>query len=177
MPPAGEERPTPEERQKVLDWIKFDVFRINPNDPDPGRVTVRRLNRTEYRNTIRDLTGVDYNTTEFFPVDDSGYGFDNIGDVLSVSPLLMEKYLQAAEKIVDQSVPKVSRVMAERQIGGRGFQCENGRVRGDKVSYARPAVVSRDYKAEHDGKYHIVVQLELNGVFEFDPARIRMTFK
>ena len=65
--------------------------------PNVGRVTIRRLNRTEYNNTIRDLVGVDFKPAEDFPADDVGYGFDNIGDVLSVSPLLLEKYLSAAE--------------------------------------------------------------------------------
>ena len=65
----------------------------------PGRVTLRRLNRHEYRNTIRDLLGVDYAPARDFPADDVGYGFDNIGDVLSLPPLLMEKYLAAAEEI------------------------------------------------------------------------------
>ena len=65
--------------------------------PDPGRVTVRRLNKVEYKNTVRDLLGVDFNPTENFPADDVGHGFDNIGDVLTMSPLLMERYLEAAE--------------------------------------------------------------------------------
>ncbi len=65
--------------------------------PDPGRVTLRRLNRVEYNNTIRDLFGVDFRPADDFPSDDVGYGFDNIGDVLSLPPLLMEKYLAAAE--------------------------------------------------------------------------------
>ena len=82
-----------------------DAFGIDPADPDPGHVTLRRLNRVEYRNTIRDLMGVDYDTAENFPPDDSGYGFDNIGDSLSLSPLLMEKYIQAAETIVAKAVP------------------------------------------------------------------------
>ena len=64
-----------------------------------GRVTARRLNRVEYNNTVRDLLGVAARPADEFPVDDSGYGFDNNGDVLSVSPMLMEKYMQAAEKI------------------------------------------------------------------------------
>ena len=64
-----------------------------------GRVTARRLNRVEYNNTIRDLLGVAARPADEFPVDDSGYGFDNNGDVLSVSPMLMEKYMQAAENI------------------------------------------------------------------------------
>jgi hypothetical protein len=167
MPPAGEEKPTPEERKKVFDWIKFDVFRIDPANPDPGRVTVRRLNRTEYRNTVRDLTGVDYNTTEFFPVDDSGYG-STIWRRLSVSPLLMEKYCRRP-KDRDQAVPKVSRVVFERQIGGRGFR-ERGATfaaTDERSAGGRP----RTFKAEHDGKYRLS-STELNGEFEFDPARI-----
>jgi hypothetical protein len=106
MPPAGEERPNDEERQQLFDWIKFDALGIDPQNPDPGRVTLRRLNRAEYRNTIRDLMGVEFNTNDEFPADDSGYGFDNVGDVLTISPLLMEKYLQAAETIVAEAVPR-----------------------------------------------------------------------
>ena len=64
---------------------------------DPGRVTIRRLNRAEYNNTIRDLIGIDFHPADDFPSDDVGYGFDNIGDVLSMPPILMEKYLAAAE--------------------------------------------------------------------------------
>lgn len=100
MPPADEARPSDDERKRLFDWIETDVFKSNPADPDPGRVTLRRLNRVEYRNTIRDLTGVEFDTSSEFPPDDSGYGFDNIGDALSVSPLLMEKYLNAARDIV-----------------------------------------------------------------------------
>ena len=66
---------------------------------DPGRVTARRLNRNEYTNTIRDLLGVRFRAEKYFPADDSGDGFDNIGDVLTVSPLLTERYLSAAERI------------------------------------------------------------------------------
>ncbi len=59
MPPANRKaRPTPEQRQQLVNWIKYDVFAIDPQHPDPGRVTVRRLNRAEYRYTIRDLLGV-----------------------------------------------------------------------------------------------------------------------
>ncbi|MBV9612174.1 MAG: DUF1592 domain-containing protein, partial [Acidobacteriaceae bacterium] len=73
--------------------------------PDPGRVTARRLNRSEYNNTVRDLLGVDLRPADDFPQDDSGYGFDNIGDVLSISPTLMEKYLMAASKIAAEAIP------------------------------------------------------------------------
>ena len=72
--------------------------------PDPGRITVRRLNRVEYKNTVRDLLGVDFDPTENFPADDVGHGFDNIGDVLTMSPLLMERYLEAAEAIATRVI-------------------------------------------------------------------------
>ena len=102
-------------------WIKTDVFGSDPQDPDPGRVTLRRLNRAEYRNTIRDLLGVDFNTLEAFPPDDTGYGFDTIGDVLTLPPMLLEKYMNAAEKVVGQAVPVVSETTAKKVITGKRF--------------------------------------------------------
>ena len=91
MPPRGKRRPSAEQVAQVENWIKYSAFAIDPKDPDPGRVTIRRLNRTEYRNTIRELTGVDFNATAEFPADDTGHGFDNISDVLTLSPLLLEE--------------------------------------------------------------------------------------
>ena len=72
--------------------------------PDPGRVTARRLNRAEYTNTIRDLLAIDFRADRNFPTDDSGEGFDNIGDILTVSPVLMEKYLSAAGRIAERAI-------------------------------------------------------------------------
>ena len=98
MPPEDSPQPTAEERDRFLRAVR-EVFERAARDakPDPGRVTMRRLNRTEYRNTVRDLVGVDFDPTEDFPSDDIGHGFDNIGDVLTMSPVLMERYLAAAE--------------------------------------------------------------------------------
>src|SRR3954467_13487407 len=73
-------------------------------ESDPGRITIRRLNRSEYNNTIRDLFGIDFRPADDFPSDDVGYGFDSIGDVLTLPPILMEKYLAAAESIVEQAI-------------------------------------------------------------------------
>jgi len=106
MPPEGrKKRPNKEEQALIVGWIRhsLDDFYVN-SPPDPGRVTVRRLNRSEYNNVIRDLLKVDFKPAKDFPADDSGHGFDNIGDVLSMSPLLLEKYLAAAEKISEQVV-------------------------------------------------------------------------
>ena len=86
-------------------WIESNALKLDPENPDPGRVTIRRLNREEYRNTIQDLVGVDYNVDDNFPPDDTGFGFDTIGDVLTISPLLLEKYLMAAETVADLALP------------------------------------------------------------------------
>jgi len=108
MPPAEKARPTPEDAAALARWIKFRVFQIDPENPDPGKLPVRRLNRTEYGNTVSDLMGIRFDAASLFPPDDSGFGFDNVGDALSFSPLLMEQYLRAAQSIVDRSVPKVT---------------------------------------------------------------------
>ncbi len=83
---------------QVLSDALAEAARNAPHDP--GRVTMRRLNRAEYNNTLRDLLGIDLHPADDFPADDVGYGFDNNGDVLSLPPLLLEKYLSAAEKAI-----------------------------------------------------------------------------
>ena len=106
MPPSDSERfPTIETSEAFVAHVEAIFERADRTaKPDPGRVTVRRLNKVEYKNTVRDLLGVDFNPTENFPADDVGHGFDNIGDVLSMSPLLMERYLEAAEAIVSRVI-------------------------------------------------------------------------
>lgn len=107
MPPERKTAmpPTQEERDKLFQWITDTTSKIDCSGiHDPGRVTMRRLNRFEYNNTIRDLVGVDFKPAADFPSDDVGYGFDNIGDVLSLPPILFEKYLSAAEKITDAAI-------------------------------------------------------------------------
>ena len=104
MPPEKKPQPTLSERELITHWIEVEIFKCDCDKPDPGRVTIRRLNRAEYNNTIRDLVGVKFEPAEDFPADDSGYGFDNIGDVLSVPPVLLEKYLAAAEKIMEEAI-------------------------------------------------------------------------
>ena len=104
MPPDNKPQPTPQQRDMLVSWIDSTIFRVDCANPDPGRVTLHRLNRVEYNNTIHDLLGVTFQPADDFPADDSGYGFDNIGDVLSLPPILLEKYLAAAERILNAAL-------------------------------------------------------------------------
>ena len=92
MPPSGSPAPSAAVRKRVTAYLQ-NAINSQCKLADPGRVTLRRLNREEYNNTIRDLIGLDLKPADDFPSDDVGYGFDNIGDVRSMSPLLMEKYI------------------------------------------------------------------------------------
>ena len=101
MPPEGEPRPSDDELETINSWLD-DVLSTNDR-ASRDRVTVRRLNRAEYNNTIRDLIGLDLRPADEFPSDDVGYGFDNIGEVLSTPPVLLEMYLAAAEKVIGEA--------------------------------------------------------------------------
>ena len=107
MPPpkTTKPKPTKDEKDFVINWIENTLTKIDcGGTKDPGRVTLRRLNRAEYNNTIRDLCGVDFKPADEFPSDDVGYGFDNIGDVLSFQPVLLEKYMAAADKVLNAAL-------------------------------------------------------------------------
>lgn len=105
MPPENKPQPAPANRLAAVRFLDSELARVDASaPPSPGRVTLRRLNRNEYRNTVRDLLAVDFNVQGRFPNDESGYGFDNIGDVLSLPPMLLEKYLAAAEEIAGRAI-------------------------------------------------------------------------
>lgn len=183
MPPSGMDQPTEAEKQLIDQWIKTYVYLIDPANPDPGHVTARRLNRVEYRNTIRDLIGVDYDTQTEFPPDDAGHGFDNLADVLTISPLLMEKYLNAAQSIIAQAVPLASKVVAETEISGSSFLRQGTSLSTDKtdgfraLSYYEPATVSHSLQIELPGSYQLVLDLSANERYvdnKFDYNRCRL---
>ncbi len=181
MPPPQKPRPSSQQQDKIARWVKTAVFGIDPQNPDPGRVTIRRLNRVEYHNTIRDLLGVDFDTQAAFPPDDTGFGFDTIGDVLTLSPMLLEKYLVAAEKIVAQAVPVVPGVVPEKIIKGKRFRGGNGGANGRdgtlSLSYYTPASVSNTLSAQWAGKYQLAVDLMaterfVDNVFDYNQCRL-----
>lgn len=193
MPPAGRPRPSPAEASKIADWIKYSAFGIDPADPDPGRVTIRRLNRVEYNQTIRALLGVEYPSEAEFPPDDTGNGFDNIGDVLSTSPLLIEKYLQAAETVITSVVPQSSRVTPVATVTGREFRdydkpqefdldnegadIQARAAMGRPLRYDETVTVSHGFGAPRDAKYHVDFDLMIKGPFDFDVSRCRLVIR
>jgi hypothetical protein len=174
MPPADMDQPTDDERQQLVDWIatKLDMVDCS-GDVDPGRVTLRRLNREQYENTIRDLLGVRYDSNELFPPDELAYGFDNNGDVLTISPLLFEKYLKAAASIAAQAVP------AAEEFAGRGTRVDLGLTSGsdDYGDGARmlftQTTVRGDFKPSARGRY--AVRATVAGMQAGDdPVRMRI---
>jgi hypothetical protein len=127
--------------------------------------------------------GVKYDTDVEFPPDDTGHGFDNIGDVLTISPLLLERYIAAAKAVVAQAVPAVSRVAPERTIEGKSFRAADAEApkepaQGElSLSYYEPASVSTRVSIEHTGKYQVVVNLSsqekfVDGVFDYNKCEL-----
>ncbi|MCU1257614.1 MAG: hypothetical protein JWO80_499 [Bryobacterales bacterium] len=122
MPPRGSRQPSEDQVAAITNWIESEYARLDRTaKPDPGRAIAHRLNRYEYNNTVHDLLAVNLRVAEDFPVDPYGYGFDNIGDVLSLSPVLTEKYLKAAERLAKAAIPTdepqkpiAARYLAER---------------------------------------------------------------
>ena len=126
MPPPGESTPTAAQQAALENWIITGAFGLDPAQPDPGQITVRRLNRTEYRNTIRDLVGTEFDAEHALAADDIGYGFDNIGDVLSLSPMRMEKLIGAAQSIARVGVPAEPTAISEFFALGKTFLTADG---------------------------------------------------
>ncbi len=156
MPPVDAAQPDAKLKQDVVAWLEDKLFNLDCKlIDDPGRVTIRRLNRAEYNNTVRDLLGVNFEPAHDFPSDDVGYGFDNIGDVLSLSPLLMEKYLDAAEKISGEVIPVVDGGKPRRTIGAKDLKSKEGFDIVDEGYLGMNSSGSAhvDYDASVDGDY------------------------
>jgi hypothetical protein len=159
MPPEDEKKqPSDADRDRLIIWLDAALDRIDERSPrDPGRVTLRRLNRAEYNNTIRDLIGLDLRPADDFPLDDVSDGFDTQGEVLSLPPLLLERYLDAASRILDQAVvsegplPVLSKSLSASDLAKDGVKdgaVDMGLERQVAVSIAVPA----------DGRYEIRVR-------------------
>jgi hypothetical protein len=104
MPPAGLPHPSATAEKQFTDWLESELDRAAIANPNPGHPTIHRLNRNEYSNAVRDLLAMDAKPGDKLPLDDTGYGFDNIGDVLSLSPMLLERYLSVARSVAALAV-------------------------------------------------------------------------
>jgi len=99
MPPQGMPRPDEATYDALATWLESELDRAAAAHPNPGRPLIRRLNRSEYANAVRDLLTLDLDVSTLLPPDDSAFGFDNIAEMLSTSPALLERYLVAADRV------------------------------------------------------------------------------
>lgn len=164
MPPEKKRQPGEDDRRQVVLFIEKELAKFDCSGPvNPGRVTIRRLNRAEYKNTIRDLVGVQFDPSEEFPLDEVGYGFDNIGDVLSLPPMLVEKYLGAAERIVTEAiVTDPSTLVPRTEFQGSRFKssADQEAVRSEEdgvLGFWREGSATRRIDFPSSGRYVIRV--------------------
>ena len=166
MPPKGLPRPNAEQLKLVTNWIEGDLDR--QAKANHGRVLARRLNRVEYNNTMRDLLGVDVQPADDFPQDNSIHGFDNIAQALSVSPLLMEKYVATAERMAHIAVfgtnlkgltkvflPPIPRRMETYNLNLVPFPAYYSMTDYDVTGLSQPGSFHTTYRFPADGEYQI----------------------
>ena len=159
MPPAGMPRPAEAEYDSFATYLETTLDQAAAAHPNPGRPLVHRLNRAEYTNAVRDLLAMDVNGETLLPPDDQGYGFDNIADVLSVSPMLLERYMAAARKISRLAVGgPISRPAVETHDVSRFLQ-QDDRMSEDLPFGSRGGVAVRHF-FPLDGEYLIQVRLQ-----------------
>jgi len=163
MPPPKLPRPTPAASTAFTDWLESQLDHAASTHPNPGRPAVHRLNRAEYANAVRDLLGIHIDSTALLPVDDSGYGFDNVADVLSVSPALLERYMSVARLVSRRAVGELAMKPVEEEYdaprtGGRG--------RPERVSDALPFDSAGGMAIDHvfplDAEYSIKIKMGAN---------------
>ena len=161
MPPPGRPRPDAPSYQALITHLESELDRAASARPNPGRPAIRRLNRTEYANAIRDLLGVDIDAEALLPVDEVDQGFDNIGDALSVTPVLLERYLSAARVISRMAVgePK-ARPFSEKYELSK-FLTQDDRM-GDDLPFGSRGGIAVRHSFPADGEYTIRVFLQRN---------------
>lgn len=174
MPPHSKPQPDMVQRAAMVEWLDAARAQYVAAHPDPGKSAVRRLNRVEYANAVRDLLGVEADVARDLPPDNSGFGFDNIADVLSVSPTLMERYVAVAGKVARQATGLVParafvttwQVPKDGSLGNSGIPAFNERATtnlggGDLPLASRGGAAVR-YFARYDGLYDVVTWLNSN---------------
>lgn len=155
---------------------------VAPRPIDPQRVTIHRLNRAEYNNTVRDLLGTRRRPADAFPADDRGYGFDNIADVLSVSPLHLELYDRAAEALVEEAIGAPSVMSMRQQFEAERLMGSVGAATTNAWNLYSNGEVAAMYTAPAAGRYRLTVRAwqtragteDANMAMEVDGASVRM---
>lgn len=171
MPPTAQ-TPTLAEREKMVAWINRALSR-NGTAETPGRVTIRRLNKTEYNNTIQDLLYVHGDFSKDFPSDDVGYGFDNIGDVLTLTPLHIEMYLRAAREITEQAIPNV--VSVDQPVNlETGTIPEGARLIDLGLIFSTNGLYEASFSNITAGDYQLEVELSATAT-AVGPAKVNLT--
>ncbi len=159
MPPAGAPRPGSDAYESMAASLEAALDRAAEARPRPGRPAVHRLNRAEYTNAIRDLLAVEIDGRSLLPADDSGYGFDNIADVLSMSPALLDRYMIAAGRISRMAVGDPSVRPAVSTYSLRPTLVQDGRMSELLPFGSRGGLAARHYFPV-DGEYVIKIRLQ-----------------
>ena len=162
MPPAGRPRPDEAESNAVVTWLETELDRAAQEHPNPGRPTLHRLNRSEYRNAIRDLLAVDIDAS-LLPADNAAYGFDNNADALTLSSALTERYLGAAAKISQMALGRSRGSPTPETIFVPTDRDQDGRVSDDLPFGSRGGTAFR-YYFPADGDYLFEMRPRGNGV-------------
>ena len=167
MPPQGMPRPKEDEYQFLIDHLQTGLDQVAAEKPNPGRTQPHRLNRAEYANSVRDILGLDFNVETLLPTDPaSRYGFDNIGDVLTLSPVMFETYLSAAKAISRMAIgdPEMASVI-ETYLVPDNFK-QSDRVSNDVPFGSDGGVVVKHYFPV-EGEYIIRTHLRqiLSGLY------------
>jgi len=159
MPPAGNPRPDAAAFNSMATFLETSLDAASQAHPNPGSPVIHRLNRAEYTNAIRDLLALDVDGSSLLPPDDSGYGFDNIGDVLSVSPLLLERYLSAAGRISRLAVgdPSIGTTSVEYDIPHNMVQEDR---ENDELPFGSRGGTAIHHEFPLDAEYVIRVRLQ-----------------
>jgi len=159
MPPAGRPRPANALSEGVATWLEAGLDRAALEHPNPGRPTLHRLNRVEYRNAIRDMLGLEIDPAALLPADNAAYGFDNNADALSLSPALMERYLGAAATISQMALGHVRGSPSPETVSVPTDRNQGSRFSEDLPWGSRGGLAIR-YYFPVDGEY--LFQLRLN---------------
>jgi len=162
MPPAGRPRPDAAEAVAFVTSLESALDRAAASAPNPGRPAVHRLNRAEYANAIRDLLGVEVDVRTLLPADDADeHGFDNIADVLSVSPALLDRYMSAAKKVTRQALGRPLPGPAIQTYNVPRLLVQNARLSEDLPFGSRGGIAVR-HAFPVDGEYSIKIKLQTN---------------